>query len=190
MHENLSRISKVRESWVLQIDFLVLYKHSMIKIYFEILGEFLRYQSIVLSDNYFTMIVVLDVSIPAKVIQLLFVLSFPPPTDDLEDYFQRAVKNVITTRGCKIFQFTRSLGRTDLSPLTSTSTPLMLNGGWKFFIFRMPDHGCGKPHKLRQDFFKFRPKFSTRAEKSQLLKYKKSTYVFYRVQFALFQIKL
>ena len=68
MHENLSRISKVRESWVLQIDFLVLYKHSMIKIYFEILGEFLRYQSIVLSDNYFTMIVVLDVSIPAKVI--------------------------------------------------------------------------------------------------------------------------
>ena len=68
MHENLSRISKVRESWVLQIDFLVLYKHSMIKIYFEILGECLRYQSIVLSDNYFTMIVVLDVSIPAKVI--------------------------------------------------------------------------------------------------------------------------
>ena len=68
MHENLSRISKVRESWVLQIDFLVLYKHSMINIYFEILGECLSYQSIVLSDNYFTMIVVLDVSIPAKVI--------------------------------------------------------------------------------------------------------------------------
>ena len=62
------QFGKVRESWVLQIDFLVLYKHSMIKIYFEILGEFLRYQSIVLSDNYFTMIVVLDVSIPAKVI--------------------------------------------------------------------------------------------------------------------------